>query len=247
MPTHFAGVPCDLDAIAAAFPGVTIVDDAAHAFPAIDVHGRLIGGQSAATATIFSFYATKTLTTGEGGMVTTGDAKLAAAIRSLRLHGFDRPMEDRYTNPATGWSYDIVLPGWKANLADPNAALGLVQLARAEELLAARREIGRRYRAALADHVELPPAVAGSAEHLFVIRVPDRDAFIARMAERGVQCSVHFKPLHLLSVWRESWSDRRLPNADAAFQRTVSLPYFPSMSEAEVDAVIEAVHASLAA
>ena len=226
MPTHFAGLPVDLGP----YDGVRL-DDAAHAFPVEEV------GTSAAV-TFFSFYATKTLATGEGGMLTTDDDGLAAHMRQLRQHGFDAPVDERPTP-----LYDIVAPGWKANMSDLTAALGRVQLATADERLAKRRAIALRYSTELRPDIRRPMFSDYHAWHLYVIRVPQRDRFIAAMQARGVQCSVHFVPLHRLRFWRGVWGPLRFPNADRAHEEAVSLPIFPSMTESEVSQVIEAANA----
>lgn len=247
MPTHFAGLPVELTPFFDAFPDALIVDDAAHALPATYANGEPVGGSLEAKASFFSFYATKTLTTGEGGMITTHDPELAARIRKFRQHGFDRPMDARYTEASTGWAYDIAAEGWKANMTDPTAALGRVQLTRVHEMQIERAAIVDRYMAELDPRIGRPAMGESHAWHLFVARVPDRDGFIERMALRGVRCSVHFIPLHHHSSWQAYWRSLTLlmPNADAAFAEAVSLPLFPDMTTAEIDRVIAAANDSL--
>ena len=163
---------------------------------------------------------------------------IAEQMRQLRQHGFSAPVDERPTP-----LYDIVAPGWKANMSDLTAALGRVQLATADERLAARRAIAARYTAELREDIGRPVGHPDHAWHLYVIRVPQRDRFIAAMAARGVQCSVHFVPLHRLRFWRGVWGPLRFPNADRAHEEAVSLPIFPSMTESEVSQVIEAANA----
>src|SRR5690606_18838106 len=145
MPTHFGGSACHIAQLKELCDarGIYLVDDAAHAFPTSYPSGDMVGAGSLTKATFFSFYATKCLTTGEGGMVTTNDDYLAAHIRHLRLHGFNRAIYDRYTNIKTGWRYDIAYPGWKANMTDIAAAMGIVQLDRANSMREARAAIAK--------------------------------------------------------------------------------------------------------
>jgi dTDP-4-amino-4,6-dideoxygalactose transaminase len=246
MPTHFGGVSADMAAIVrdAERAGALVVDDAAHALPTRDGAGRLVGAQGA-KATFFSFYATKTVTTGEGGMVVTNDDGLASELRRRRLHGFSRDAFDRYTDPRAGWAYDVASPGWKANLVDTAAAMGFVQLDRAEEMRVARAVIAARYSEAFRGirGVCTPPDDSGSSWHLYPLLVDERDAFVSALLERGVHCSVHFTPLYRHSYWaRETlWRDRHLPNAEWLFQREVSLPIWSAMTREDVDHVIASV------
>jgi len=246
MPTHFGGSACAIDQLKALCDsrGIAIVDDAAHAFPTRYPSGDLVGNGTYTRATFFSFYATKTITTGEGGMVTTNDDDLAKHIRHLRLHGFDRAIYDRYTNIKTGWRYDIAYPGWKANMTDIAAAMGIVQLKRADFMRVARTEIAALYGRNLADleHVILPKDDKGSAWHLYPIRVRQRDRFIEEMAARCIQCSVHFIPLHQHSYWRSAVAgNEEFPNADMVFAQSVSLPIYSTLTKEETDRVIAAI------
>ena len=204
MPTHFGGASCSTAALSELCyqHGIKLVDDAAHAFPTIDRDTlNMVGSGRDTHATFFSFYATKCITTGEGGMVTTNNDELADKIKRLRLHGFNRTIFDRYTNVKTGWKYDIAAPGWKANMTDIAAAMGLAQLARADDMLIRRQQIAQLYRNRLKDAgVTLPRSYYGHAWHLYPIQVDDRDRFVNHMAEVGVQCSVHFIPLSLHSL-----------------------------------------------
>ncbi len=253
MPVHFAGQvvsPSGLRAFAEAHR-LAVVEDAAHSFPAA-AEGVTVGAGTSA-ATVFSFYATKTITTGEGGMLVTRDPDLARRVRVMRLHGFDRDGFDRYRSDRPAWRYDVVAPGHKYNLTDPAAALGLVQLERAEKMRARRAEIAERYRAAFAGlPLDLPaPAPAGDTHswHLFVVRLRpdapvDRDAFVAEMSRFGIGCSVHFIPLHQHSYWRQRYrlTDEMFPAASAEFPRVVSLPIFSAMTDEQVERVAVTVH-----
>ena len=260
MPTHFGGSSCDMRSLREVCEkrGVPIIDDAAHAFPTTDpFSGLMVGNGSASLATFFSFYATKTLTTGEGGMITTSDDKLARKLRSTRSHGFDRQVFDRYTNVKTGWRYDIADAGWKANLTDVAAAIGLVQLKRADDLCATRANLAEDYFQRLygVRGIRLPDYDPLSAWHLFPIQVErKRTAFIARMGELGVQCSVHFIPLHEHSAWerilgRDGTSRipfKQYPNADQMFAGEVSLPLYSKMTSADTKMVADKVKEALA-
>jgi dTDP-4-amino-4,6-dideoxygalactose transaminase len=257
IPVHFAGLPMDpvrIDDFAAAHD-LAVVEDAAHSFPASHA-GRTVGSGPSA-ATVFSFYATKTMTTGEGGMVTTDDDDLARRVRVMRLHGIDRDVLDRYTRVGASWEYDVVAPGFKYNLTDIASAMGLVQLDRAESMRQRRADIAARYDAAFADLPLLLPARPGDdvqhAWHLYSVRLQDapldRDAFIARMQEQGVACSVHFIPLHLMSYWRDRYSLRPedFPVATDSFPRVVSLPISSALTDEQVQRVIDAVRRTLGA
>jgi dTDP-4-amino-4,6-dideoxygalactose transaminase len=257
LPVHFAGHPVSrsrLRAFGESY-GIAVVEDAAHAFPAASERVAVGAGDSAAT--VFSFYATKTITTGEGGMVVTRDADLAARIRTMRLHGIDRDVFDRYRGSRPAWRYDVAAAGYKYNLTDPAAAMGIVQLGRAEQMRRRREEIARRYLAALAGlPLDLPPDPGAGdrhAWHLFVVRPHrrgpvDRDEFIAEMSRLGVGCSVHFIPLHLHSFWRNRYDLRpgMFPVATAEFERVVSLPLFSGMTDDDVRHVIDCVTKVLA-
>ena len=227
------------------------MEDAAHALPA-SYRQRTIG--TIGDLTVFSFYATKNLTTGEGGMVTTADEALADRLRARRLHGMTRDAWRRYSKEGS-WRYDVGYPGFKYNMTDLNAAMGLVQLKRLATLQAARQRIVEQYRAALADvdAVELPtcrPDVQ-HAWHLFVVRVRphclriDRDQVIQELTEAGIGTSVHFIPLHEHSYYREALgvSAAELPEAAAQWQRIISLPLYPGMTAGDVDRVADALRA----
>ncbi len=250
MPVHFAGRPVAARTLRqfAEAHGIDVVEDAAHAFPASS-DGELVGA-GASRATVFSFYATKTLTTGEGGMVVTRDADLARRIRTMRLHGIDRDAFNRYRSEIPAWRYDVVGAGYKYNLTDPAAAMGLVQLARVDAMRSRREQLAEHYRASFAGtSLELPAAVPMDmlhAWHLFVVRLPgedDRDGFIEAMSRAGVGTSVHFIPLHLHPYWRDSLAVQpgKLPVATREFQRVVSLPLFSRLSDDQAERIVDAV------
>jgi dTDP-4-amino-4,6-dideoxygalactose transaminase len=249
VPVHVGGLPCDLDAIGAiARPrGVAVVDDAAHAFPA-RLRGRVVG--TLADATAFSFYATKNVTTAEGGMVTTARDDWADAMRLWRLHGMSRDAWKRYAADGS-WAYDVVDLGFKYNLPDVLAAIGIAQLRRLDELVAARRALVARYRAALADCVGLalpeePPGFE-SAWHLFVVRLDparlriDRAGVAAELRARGIGTSVHFIPLHRHPYYRRvlGADPRDFPGAERLFAGCLSLPLYPGLSLPDADRVAD--------
>jgi dTDP-4-amino-4,6-dideoxygalactose transaminase len=248
LPTHFAGLSCDMRGLLAAcdLRGIDLIDDAAHAFPAHDERGCAVGAQ-ATRATFFSFYATKPITTGEGGMVVTNDHDLWERMCARRSHGMNRDAHSRTCGDGASWAYDVEQPGWKANMSDIAAALGLAQLQRAAELHAARRAIAARYTEAFADAERLgwmvrPVTEAGHAWHLYPLRVTkERDRFITAMRARGVRCSVHFMPLHKHSFWREHAVNGmgQFAHADLLFTQEVSLPIYSKMSVKDVQWVID--------
>lgn len=258
IPVHFAGLACPMDELLALARRhkLRVIEDAAHALPT-QYRGQLIGALTS-DATVYSFYATKTITTGEGGMIVTRDAELAQRCRTMRLHGISRNVFDRYSSTKPSWHYEVVAPGFKYNMSDLAAAVGLQQLKKAWRFQAQRQAMAERYHAAFADlPVQLPasaPADDLHAWHLYVIRLRDdaplsREAFIQQMAERGIGCSVHFIPLHLHPYWRDTYQLRpeSFPAAQAAFERAVSLPLYTRMTEADQQRVIGAVNDLLTA
>jgi dTDP-4-amino-4,6-dideoxygalactose transaminase len=256
MPVHYAGLAADMPAIHALAQrhGLKVVEDAAHALPTTS-HGRPVGTLPSA-ATVFSFYANKTITTGEGGMLVTADADLASRARIMRLHGMNRDAFDRFTAKVPSWYYEIVAPGFKYNLTDMAAALGLHQLKRAREFAHKRANMAARYDEAFADlPLLLPPkALEGDQHpwHLYVVRLTDdaplnRDAFIEGLFQAGIGCSVHYIPLHLHPYWRNRYRlhPAQFPHSQRAFERMVSLPLYTRMSESDVQRVIDAVRSAL--
>jgi dTDP-4-amino-4,6-dideoxygalactose transaminase len=256
LPIHIAGYPCDMDPImeVAAKHGLGVVEDAAHALPA-EYRGKRIG--SIGTTTAFSFYATKNLTTGEGGMVTTDDDELAARMKVLRLHGISGDAWKRYTAEGT-WYYEVTALGYKYNLTDISAAIGRVQLAKLDALQADRRRLDLRYRQALADTpLILPPAEDDehrSAMHIFIVRVDPtqtsrtRTDVIASLREQHIGTSVHFIPVHLHPYYEAQGYRRGMfPNAEQGFDQAVTIPFYPAMSDATADRVLAAVRSALGA
>ncbi|MCE9627083.1 MAG: DegT/DnrJ/EryC1/StrS family aminotransferase [Candidatus Eisenbacteria bacterium] len=249
----YAGHPCDYDALRAlTVPrGIRILDDAAHALGAAS-HGRPVGSAALADVTAFSFYATKNLTTGEGGAAVTDDDALAERIRLLSLHGMNRDAWKRYG--ATGsWFYEITAPGWKYNLSDLLAAIGVAQLERFDASQARRHELVARYAAGFAgcDAVRVPIARAGMthAWHLYPIALEldrltiDRGRFIEELRAENIGTSVHFIPLHFHPHFRTSlgYAEGTFPVAEDAYRRAITLPLFAGMTDRDADDVIAAV------
>lgn len=256
MPVHFTGRACDMTALKALadFHGVRILDDAAHALPTRHA-GALIGAPaSCADVTAFSFYANKTMTTGEGGMLVTANEEIAVRARKMRLHGIDRDVFDRFTNIKASWAYDVVEAGYKYNLTDLAAAIGRVQLGRINEFQSAREQIAMRYDAAFADLPLILPPHASKGDthswHLYIVQLIDdapltRDAFITRLQEAAIATSVHYRPLHQMTYWKPMAEGRAFPAADLYFTRCVSLPIFMTMTDDEQTRVIEVVREAL--
>jgi dTDP-4-amino-4,6-dideoxygalactose transaminase len=256
IPVHFGGLACEMDSILqiARTRGLKVIEDAAHALPASS-KGRLIGTLQS-DATVFSFYATKTLATGEGGMVVTRDSKLAERCSVMRLHGIDRDCFDRYTSNKPSWYYSVIAPGFKYNLTDVASAIGIHQLRKLGKFQHRREELASRYHEAFAALPLRTPACAPAGDkhawHLYVIRLNDqtsisRDDFINEMAAAGIGTSVHFIPLHLQPFWRDTYSlvPEQFPNATRAYNEVVSLPLYPAMNDADQDRVIKAVRGIL--
>jgi perosamine synthetase len=258
IPVHVGGFMVDVARtrdFASAY-GLWVVDDAAHALPAAwRCHERapwVRCGERTSQIACFSFYANKTITTGEGGMAVTDDPALAERMRLMSLHGLSRDAWDRYTTGGQ-WDYRIIAPGYKYNMTDVAAAMGIHQLAQAEALCAGRRAVAERYLRDLQDvpAVELPADDVNRrhAWHLFPIRLVserltiERNAFITALNEAGIGTSVHWRPLHLHPYYRETygWTPGDCPVASREWQRLVSLPIYPSMSEDEQSVVIDTV------
>jgi len=252
LPVHFGGLACDMEAILgiAARHGLKVVEDAAHALPT-GYKGDLVGGLDS-DATVFSFYVTKNIATGEGGMVVTKDRAIADRCSVMRLHGISRDVFDRYSSNKPSWFYEVVAPGYKYNMTDLAAALGIHQLRKAWMFQKKRVAMAARYDEAFRDlPVALPPRrdeQGAHSWHLYVIRLlanspVSRDRFIELMAERGIGCSVHFIPLHLHPYWRTRYNlqPSDFPHALAAYEGAVSLPLYTKMGEADQERVIATV------
>ena len=265
IPVHYGGLAADMPALLAIARrhGLKLIEDAAHALPSSSA-GRLVGTLDS-DAAVFSFYANKTITTGEGGMLVTRDEALAKRAKVMRLHGMSRDAFDRFTAKVPSWYYEIVAPGFKYNLTDIGAALGLQQLKKAERFQQRRAAIAARYHAAFADLPLVTAPVAPEGErhawHLYPIRLADaavaaiessaeapaRDRFIERLFALGIGCSVHYIPLHLHPYWRDRYAlePSQFPHSQRAYERIVSLPLYTRMTDADADRVIGAARALL--
>jgi dTDP-4-amino-4,6-dideoxygalactose transaminase len=258
IPVHVGGLMIDTEALSS-FAGrhnLWVVEDAAHAFPAAWRRDETADwqrcGENTAAITCFSFYANKTITTGEGGMAVTGSEELAARMRMMSLHGLSHDAWKRYETGGS-WDYQIGAPGYKYNLTDIAAAIGIHQLARAEEMRRERERLAFQYSEALAgiEELELPRTTSNRIHswHLFPIRLRlerltiSRNQFIEELKHAGVGCSVHWRPLHLHPYYRETYGLRPedLPVASSVWERSISLPLFPGMTADETEHVIRAV------
>ncbi len=258
IPVHVSGQMLDLDRLRefAERHSLWIVEDAAHSFPsawrASPSEPWQRSGEGSAAVSCFSFYANKTITTGEGGMAVTDDDELAKRIRLLSLHGLSADAWGRFSG-AGSWDYRIVAPGYKYNLSDIAGALGIHQLARAEKMKEQRRELAEEYLRELAEveEIELPPVLENRIHswHLFLIRLRlerlsiDRQEFTAELGRRGIGHSVHWRPLHLHPYYESAfgWQPDHLPNASAAWVRIITLPLFPSMGREELRYVVSEI------
>ena len=244
IPVHFAGQPCDMDEIyeIAKKYNLKVIEDAAHAMPS-RYKGQMIGSLEGSDITCFSFYATKTLSTGEGGMATTNNEKYAKSIKINRLHGISHDAWDRYTSKGS-WYYEVVDNGNKYNTTDINAALGLVQLKKQNILRKKRAAIAKKYMQAFKNNSKIVlPFIKEDREsswHLFVLKVPQRDKVIEELKKRGIGCSVHFIPVHKHPYYKKSFGYKEIdyPVANKVFEQSLSLPIYPDMSEREVEYVI---------
>lgn len=230
--------------------GLKIVEDAAHAFPT-RCAGKMIG--SIGDVTCFSFYANKTITTGEGGMLTTNDESVAERVKVMRLHGINRDIWDRYTSAGSSWEYDVIAPGYKYNMSDVAAAIGLAQLERADLLRQERERCANFYFKNLmdVDSIDLPnvrESMADHAWHLFSIVLNERsrvtrNRFIELMAEKGIGTSVHYKPLHRMTYYKERYGLRPedFPNAERIWKGCVSLPIYPTLKNDELEYICNTI------
>ena len=252
IPVHYAGLAADMAAIHAVAQrhGLKVVEDAAHALPSTS-NGQLVGTLGS-DATVFSFYANKTITTGEGGMLVTRDAALAARAKVMRLHGMNRDAFDRFTATTPSWYYEVVAPGFKYNLTDIAAALGIHQLKKAHAFAQRRSAIAAAFSEAFADLPVLtaPAAPVGElhAWHIYALRLLplaplSREVFIERLFELGIGCSVHYIPLHLHPYWRDRYALRpaMFPHSQRSYEGLVSLPIYSRMTDDDVQRVITAV------
>jgi perosamine synthetase len=251
IPVHYGGQPCDMDEILeiAKRYNLYVIEDAAHCLPSW-YKGRKIG--TIGDITCFSFYATKTVTTGEGGMVTTENDEWAEMIRTLRLHGISKDPWKRYSMEGS-WYYEVVEAGYKYNTTDIQAGIGLAQLRKVEWMWERREYIANRYNSAFKEvDAIITPYIKPdriSSYHLYVIKLNletltiSRDRFIEELKKRGINTSVHFIPLHRHPFYAKSFEYKKeaFPNAEWVYERIISLPIYPSMTDAEIDYVIENV------
>ncbi len=249
IPVHYGGQPCDIDEInaLAAKHGIRVIEDAAHALPAV-YKGKKIGTISEVTC--FSFYATKTLSTGEGGMICTENEEISERCKIMRLHGINRDAWNRY-NESGSWYYEVVAPGYKYNFTDLQASLGLAQLRKVDLMWKKRKEIAKKYTEAFKNNDGIRIITIKddreSSWHLFPIRLNlealkiNRAQFIDQMKDAGIGAAVHFMPVHMHLYYKETLSldDKDFPAATNAFHRLISLPIYPGMTEAQVDRVID--------
>lgn len=260
MPMHYGGQSCDLGAIyeIAEQRGVSVVEDAAHAIGSV-YDGMRIGSDALGSSyprlrrvTVFSFYATKNMTTGEGGMITTVDNELTEHIRLLSLHGMTRDAWKRYTK-AGSWYYEVVLPGYKDNMTDIQAALGIHQLKKLDAFIRTRQQYAQMYDDAFRDLSEIEsPLIHADRNHIYHIYALrlrleclaiDRARFIDELRAFNIGSSVHFIPVHLHPYYRKTfgYQEGDLPNAESLYERMVSLPLFPRMTQSDIQDVIAAV------
>lgn len=249
IPVHFAGLACDMTKIVelANHYKLKVLEDAAHAIPCTH-NGKLIGGIG--DITVFSFYATKTMTTAEGGMITTTNNEWAKRIKIMRLHGISRDIWNRYQDSKASWYYEVVEPGYKYNLTDIQSSLGIHQLKKVDLFQKQRKAIVETYRKELAkvegiEFAQTLPTDEIHSHHLCLIKVKSniRDEFIQKMREKNVQCSVHFIPLHIQPYWKSTYDLKPsdFPIALNNYEQSISLPLFSKMTEEQIDRVIETV------
>jgi len=244
IPVHFAGQPCDMDDILeiAKKYNLHVIEDAAHALPS-KYNGKMIG--TIGDITCFSFYATKTLTTGEGGMATTFNEEYAKKMKINRLHGINRDAWDRYTLKGN-WYYEVVDNGFKYNTTDINSALGLAQIKKLDWMRKRRDEIANNYTSAFKNTKVIPPIIKKDREtswHLYVIKVNNRDELHKKLKEIGIGTSVHFIPVHKHPYYRYTYryKDKDYPVANYLYSHSLSLPIYPDLSEEDIEYVIDNV------
>ena len=247
IPVHFAGQPCDMKEIQeiADDHNLVVIEDAAHAIGA-KYHGKKIGSLS--DATCFSFYATKNMTTGEGGAITTNDPKLADKLRVLRLHGITRDAWKRYSDQGS-WYYEIEECGWKYNMTDIQAAIGIHQLNKLDRFIEIRRKIAAIYDKELKiiKQIKTPNELKDRKHvyHLYPLQLNklDRNLFIEKMTEKGIGCSVHFIPLHLHPYYNRTYGFKSgdFPIAESMYKQEVSLPLYTIMCEKDIQQVVDSI------
>ena len=251
VPVHVGGNVCNMKAIMALAKkyNVKVIEDAAHSFPSKTELGY---AGAIGDIGVFSFYVTKTITTGEGGMVTTKDESLAKRMTVMRMHGMDRTTWDRYTSPRASWEYDIIEPGYKFNLPDILAAIGRVQLTKADLFDSERKKTAAYYNKVFSDvdFIKLPPSGEGNPWHLYLMRLDltklncDRDTFSRELQQNGVGVSMHFIPLFRFTYWKKLYPDftaENFPNANDHFHETITLPLWPDMTLQDAQFVVDCV------
>ena len=252
MPVHFAGLSCEMEEIIAVARShqIHIVEDAAHALPTT-CNKKLIGTLDS-DATVFSFYANKTMTTGEGGMLVTRDKDIADRAKQMRLHGISRDAFDRFTSNKPSWHYEVIAPGFKYNLTDIAASLGIHQLKKVEQFQKRRKEIADFYNEQLKELPMTLPSMPLSGDvhswHLYVIQLNQglsisRDRFIELMYENGIACGVHYIPLHLHPYWRDTYNltSEMFPVSQRIYEQSVSLPIYSKMTDEDMQRVVSTV------
>lgn len=254
LPVHYAGQAANMTRIMALSKqyNVKVMEDAAHAVPSTH-NGQMIG--SFGDITVYSFYANKTITTGEGGMVVTNHDAYAKRIGCMRLHGISKDVFDRFTSTKPSWHYEVVAPGFKYNMTDIAASLGIHQLKKAWALQERRKSIALKYNSAFSDLPVSTPLIVNESDvhswHLYVLQLNideldiNRDRFIEILAEQGIGTSVHYIPLHFHPYWQETYklNEDDFPKSSEAFKRIVSLPNYPKMTDEQVEKVIRVVRA----
>ena len=252
IPVHFGGCAVDMDAllILAKRHGIRVIEDAAHALPT-RYNNNLIGTLDS-DATVFSFYANKTMTTGEGGMLVTRDPRIVERAKVMRLHGISKDAFNRFTSKKPDWYYEVVAPGYKYNMTDIAAAIGIEQLKKLSDFQQRRSDVAQFYNSELSALPLILPSTPIDCNlhswHLYVIQLTEevplsRDEFVKRMYDFGVGCSVHYIPLHLHPYWRDKYDlkPEMFPNSQRVFERCVSLPIYSSMSDEDLARVRDVI------
>lgn len=250
VPVHIAGLPCnmkDINTLGKKY-GAAVIEDAAHAFPSKTEAGY---AGTLGDAGVFSFYATKTITTGEGGMVCVKNGEAAERIKLMRSHGINRTIWDRYTDTKASWQYDVTEAGWKFNLPDILSAIGRVQLSKAQAFYEARKKIAEQFNKAFSASClfKIPPGGEGDARHLYLLRINGdalkitRDEFVSVLQQKGLGISMHFIPHFEMTFIKKRYGigAKDFPEAFKKYKETISLPFYPSMTQEEIDYVIQTI------
>jgi len=250
VPVHIAGLPCNMKAIMdiAKHYNVTVIEDAAHAFPSKTKEGF---AGTLSDIGVYSFYATKPITTGEGGMICCRNPEFLQRMMTMRLHGIDRPVWNRYTSDKASWEYDVIEPGFKCNLPDILSAIGRIQLKKSMDLFNQRVKIAETYNKAFSeyDFLQLPPDGDGHAWHLYMLRIVpkklniNRNEFTELLQKSGIGISMHFIPHFRMTYMKKTFNLNEVdfPNASKQFSTSFSLPFWPGMTDDMINKVIETV------